>query len=251
MKRKHTRTDSVPVLLPELMKLVAAQLDEPWFTDLRAFLRWHQCSRAHWAAYCARDQAALHYVLTQKRERQAEPCAETRHLAATLNYARLVRAVDQSTLLTAIESELQIIPKNVDRFVKDGGSDDLIGSGSFLCSESLDLNALINFCDYTNAHAVAVLEWCRQYVHARYGWHMRLQKKSALATVVVRRPWKASKSRLPGLVLAFTSTEQQDEKKGDREILNGYAKFCNSQGTAFGRMGAPDIVKSAFDGLFR
>lgn len=37
----------------ELQQLIGAQVYEPWFTDLRAFLRWHQCSRAHWKSYVA------------------------------------------------------------------------------------------------------------------------------------------------------------------------------------------------------
>ena len=212
MKRSHiddVQTDlspALPVLLPELLRLIGAQLDEPWFLDLRAFLRWHQCCRAHWAVYCAREQTALHYLLTQKRERQMLPSngVNSRHLEAALNCGRLSRAVTQSALLVAIEAELQSIPQRVTH-----------ESRQLKFRATLSLNELINFRDYRNPAAITILEWVAQYVLVHYGWHLQLALAYQNKLTVMERPWKARDRALPGIILVFSASS--DDNNNDNE----------------------------------
>ena len=206
MKRERDDAGSQCIALPthllprEILGVISAQVYEPWFMDLRAFLRWHQCCRANWRDYCEKDQAALHSVLTQKHVRQCIPSPTTRHIDAAWNCARLKRAVMQASLLSVIERELQTLPARMD-------IDDL-GSGGFSCmgiSKSVVLNKMVDFADYTNEHAVTVLTWCRLYIELRYGWCMQLvEYLPSGASAIERWPWKARKIAKTGLHLAFT-----------------------------------------------
>jgi hypothetical protein len=190
MKRTHKESLATSVLPIEIYKTIGDNVYEPWFLDLRAFLRWHQCCRANWRTYCEMDQSALHYILTQKHEKQCKPSRDTMHVDATLNCGRLKRAIAQSTALIVIEEELKRAPQN----------SRILNSGTCVFVSLVDLNEAMNFNDYNDETALVILNWCDLYVSLRYHWHMQLLTARDTAT----KPWVVSQLSRKNWRLAFS-----------------------------------------------
>lgn len=221
MKRKHSRRE---VELPrELLQLIASQLDEPWFTDLRACLRWHQCCSKHWNAYCTRAQDQLHYLWTQKREYEMAHGGH-RHVDRALNFARLTEARTQAALLIAIEARIDEINTRLLRQTKTAlPRDDPFESRFYVPDALVNLNELINFHGGTNPQAMRLLQRCRDWVYARYGWCLQLREKDSRQYLPL--PWALRTDRSKILELGLSVKDDDPVLRQRENLLKEYEKF--------------------------
>ncbi len=194
MKRGHTDARIPPGLGQDELDCITLQLCEPWFLDLRGFLRWHQTCRRLWKVYCDRDQQTLHYLLTQKRERQAMTGIGSRQWETRANYRLLGRAV----LIAAV---CHLIDQQLDRVFSTflGGDKKRGPLGACVCTSGVEFDSLvmdklgIEFDGGTNAAALTLLQQCRCYVRMRYGWLLCLTEAKP-GGVDLSFPWKPEKT---------------------------------------------------------
>lgn len=229
MKRKHHDEISIPFLslLPELRLYVNSLLYESWFTDLRAFLRWHQCCSEYWNAYKSQSQSIIHYALTVKLAyaKRSGPLART--LSTAQECALLSRAVTQSALLVVIEEQLEKIPS----LVSERKESQLTGkmSNFYLdTGDSINLETMVSLQGGTNAEAFDILTWCRHYIHTRYGWFMNLiyTNQTTHTPHNFPFPWQRSPHKKSKLRLAFSQNDlEQKSNVKPSSLFSAYGNF--------------------------